>query len=47
MLRSFNDLSGLDALRAYLHPAVSASRELNAYGLKIGIKAASGLVICV
>jgi hypothetical protein len=47
MLRSFNDLSGLDALCAYLHPAVSASRQLDAYWLQIRVKAASGLVISV
>jgi len=47
MLRSLNDLTGLDALSAYLHPAVSTARELNAYGLQIRIKASAGLVVCV
>ena len=47
MLRSFNDLTGLDASRAYFHPAIAASRELNADGLQIRVKTASGLVISV
>ena len=47
MLRSLNDLAGLDAFSAYLHPAVPATRQLNAYGLKIRVKTASGLVVSV
>jgi hypothetical protein len=47
MLRSFNNFAGLDASRAHLHSAIAASRELNAYGLQIRVKTASGLVISV
>ena len=47
MLRSFNDFTGLDASRAYFHPAIAASRQLNADGLQIRVKTASGLVISV
>jgi hypothetical protein len=47
MLRSLNDLSRFDALCAYLHAAVAATRELDANRLKIRVKASSGLVISV
>jgi len=45
MLRSFNDLARLDAFCADLHPAVSATRKLDADGLQIWVKAAAGLVV--
>jgi hypothetical protein len=47
MLRSFNDLARLDAPCAHFHPGVSARRQLNADGLQVRVKAASGLVISV
>ena len=47
MLRSLNDLAGLDALGAYLHAAVTTARQLNAYGLQIRVKASAGLVVSV
>lgn len=47
MLRSLNDLAGLDAFSAHLHPAVSTTRQLNANGLQIRVKTASGLVVSV
>ena len=47
MLRSFNNLARFDAFGAYLHPAVAARRQLDANGLQIRVKAASGLVVCV
>ena len=47
MLRSFNDLAGFDALRAYLHPAISTRRQLDTDRLQIWVKAAAGLVISV
>ena len=47
MLRSLNNLTGFDAFRAYLHPAVAATRQLDTDRLQIRIKAASGLVVSV
>jgi len=47
MLRSLNDFAGFNALSACLDPAVTAARQLNAYGLQIWIKPASGLVVSV
>lgn len=47
MLRSLNDLTRFDALGADLHAAVSASRELDADGLKVRVEPTTGLVVCV
>jgi hypothetical protein len=47
MLRSLNDLARLDASCAHFHPGVSARRQLNADGLQVRVKPASGLVISV
>ena len=47
MLRSLNDLAGLDAFSAYLHPAIPTARQLNAHGLQVRVKTASGLVVSV
>ncbi len=46
-LRRFDNLSGLDAAGADLHPAVAACGQLNADGLQIRIEPASRLIIRV
>lgn len=47
ILCRFYDLARLDALRAYLDPAVAARRHFDADRLKVGIKSAPGLVVSV
>jgi hypothetical protein len=47
MLRSLDHLTGLDALCAYLHPAIAPAGQLDPNGLQIRVKSTAGLVVRV
>ena len=47
LLGGFGDLTGLNAICADFHPTRSASWDLDANGLEVGIESAGRTIVCM